>query len=138
MTGRLDGATAIDRTQPLAFRFNGRPLTGFAGDTLAAALLANGVAPVARSFKYHRPRGIYAAGPEEPCALVQLGSGGATVPNARAPMVELADGLTAASQNAWPSVRFDVGVPRQRRVGPAAGGLLQQDVHVAGRPLDGL
>ena len=119
MTGRLDGATAIDRTQPLAFRFNGRPLTGFAGDTLAAALLANGVAPVARSFKYHRPRGIYAAGPEEPCALVQLGSGGATVPNARAPMVELADGLTAASQNAWPSVRFDVGV-----LGNAASGLL--------------
>ena len=109
MSGRLDGAAAIDRDKPIAFQFNGRTHTGYAGDTLASALLANGVAPVARSFKYHRPRGIFSGGPEEPCAIVQLGSGAHTVPNARATMVELHDGLAAASQNCWPSVNLDIG-----------------------------
>ena len=82
---------------------------GYAGDTLASALLANGVHLVARSFKYHRPRGIYSAGAEEPNALVQLARGARTEPNTRATTLELYDGLIASSQNCWPSVRFDIG-----------------------------
>ncbi len=99
----------IDRERPLAFTFNGRPYTGYTGDTLASALLANGVRVVGRSFKYHRPRGIYSAGPEEPNALVQLESGAHTTPNLRATEIELYDRLSAASQNCWPSVEFDLG-----------------------------
>jgi len=105
---RLGQGGLIDRSQPLAFRFNGRELTGYAGDSLASALLANGVHLVARSFKYHRPRGIFGAGAEEPNALVQLETGAATEPNLRATQIELHDGLTAASQNCWPSVDFDL------------------------------
>ncbi len=74
----------IDRGAPLAFRFDGKSLQGFAGDTLASALLAAGTRLVGRSFKYHRPRGIFSAGPEEPNALVQLRAGAATEPNTRA------------------------------------------------------
>src|SRR3546814_1455148 len=76
---------------------------GYAGDTLASALLANGVHLIGRSFKYHRPRGIFGAGVEEPNALVQLGSEARTEPNVRATLVELHDGLAARSQNCWPS-----------------------------------
>jgi sarcosine oxidase subunit alpha len=104
---RLDGGGRIDRRRPLAFTYDGVRYEGYAGDTLASALLANGVHLVGRSFKYHRPRGIVAAGAEEPNALVQLESGGLTEPNARATAVELYEGLSAASQNCWPSVRFD-------------------------------
>jgi sarcosine oxidase subunit alpha len=103
------GGRAIDRARPLAFEYDGRRYEGYAGDTLASALLANGVHLVARSFKYHRPRGILSAGAEEPCALVQLGSGARSEPNVRATTVELFDGLVASSQNCWPSVRFDAG-----------------------------
>lgn len=99
----------IDRRQTVGFTFNGRAYQGCAGDTLASALLANGVALVGRGFKYHRPRGILSAGAEEPSALVQLGSGARTEPNVRATQVELFDGLVAASQNCWPSVETDVG-----------------------------
>ncbi len=100
----------IDRTQPLTFTFDGRRYQGFAGDTLASALLANDVHLVARSFKYHRPRGIMAAGSEEPNALVTIDQGrGRTTPNLRATQVELYDGLTARSQNRYPSLRFDLG-----------------------------
>jgi len=99
----------IDRGRPIAFLFNGRRYDGYAGDTLASALLANGVRLVGRSMKYHRPRGIVAAGAEEPAALVQLGTGARTEPNLRATQIELYDGLTAASVNCWPSVTFDVG-----------------------------
>lgn len=106
---RLESGGQIDRERPLSFTFNGRALRGYAGDTLASALLANGVRLVGRSFKYHRPRGIMAAGVEEPNALVQLGRGGLAVPNARATEVELYDGLCASSVNCWPSVRFDIG-----------------------------
>ena len=106
---RLAEGGRIDRSRPLGFTFNGRRLVGYAGDTLAAALLANGVHLVARSFKYHRPRGIFSAGAEEPCALVQLGEGSArTDPNLRATQVELFDGLMAQSQNCWPSVEYDL------------------------------
>src|SRR5690349_16537258 len=83
-------------------------MTALAGDTLASALLANGVRLVGRSFKYHRPRGVFTAGPEEPNALVGMRRGDRHEPNTRATMVELYDGLEAESQNRWPSLRFDV------------------------------
>ncbi|MBV8964088.1 MAG: sarcosine oxidase subunit alpha family protein [Hyphomicrobiales bacterium] len=106
---RLEGGGRIDRTRTLHFTFDGKPYAGFAGDTLASALLANGVHLVGRSFKYHRPRGIVAAGSDEPNALVSVGSGPRFTPNLRATQVELHDGLVAQSQNHWPSVNFDLG-----------------------------
>ncbi len=106
---RLATGGRIDRTRPLRFSFDGRDYTGFAGDTLASALLANGVHLVGRSFKYHRPRGILSAGVEEPNALVEIDRGvGRREPNARATMVPLVEGLVARSQNRWPSLRFDL------------------------------
>src|SRR5260370_14600146 len=105
---RLAVGGAIDRTQTLSFTFDGRRLEGFAGASLAAALLANGVRLVGRSFKYHRPRGIVSAGPEEPNALVQLRRGARDEPNTRATMVELFDGLEASSQNRCPSPGLDL------------------------------
>lgn len=99
----------VDQSQPMRFKFDGRELEGYAGDTLASALLANGVRLVGRSFKYHRPRGILSAGSEEPNALVTLGEGERIEPNARATTIELYDGLVARSQNAWPSLAFDMG-----------------------------
>ena len=104
---RTDEGGLIDRNRPLSFRFAGRAMSGFSGDTLASALLANGVRLVGRSFKYHRPRGIMAAGPEEPNALVQFGKGARSTPNVRATEIELFDGLEAAPVNCWPSLRFD-------------------------------
>ncbi len=92
----------------LTFSFDGRTYRGHPGDTLASALLANGVHLVGRSFKYHRPRGILTAGPEEPNALVELRAGARREPNTRATTAELYDGLVAASQNRWPSLRFDL------------------------------
>ena len=106
---RLPSGGRIDRERPVSFSFDGERYSGFAGDTLASALLANGVRLVARSFKYHRPRGVVTDGVEEPNALVQLGIGAAGEPNVRATQVEIHDGLAAASQNCWPSVRFDAG-----------------------------
>jgi len=99
----------IDRSKPLKFTFDGIEYGGFAGDTLASALLANGVRLVGRSFKYHRRRGIVSAGVEEPNALVQLRGGDRTEPDLRATEVELFDGLIAESQNRWPSLNFDIG-----------------------------
>jgi sarcosine oxidase, subunit alpha len=110
MSTRLaTGGRLIDRTRPLKFQWNERYLTGFQGDTLASALLANGRTFVGRSFKYHRPRGIVAAGVEEPNALVNLGKGARFEPNQRATTTELFDGLYARSQNHWPSLEFDIG-----------------------------
>ncbi|MGH6954987.1 MAG: 2Fe-2S iron-sulfur cluster-binding protein, partial [Alphaproteobacteria bacterium] len=106
---RLPEGGRIDRARPLRFRFNDRSYEGFAGDTLASALLANGVTLVGRSFKYHRPRGIFSAGVEEPNALVQLETGAHTQPNVKATQVELYDGLVAHSINCWPSVERDWG-----------------------------
>jgi sarcosine oxidase, subunit alpha len=106
---RLPDGGIIDRTRPLRFEYDGVAYQGYAGDTLASALLANGIHLVGRSFKYHRPRGIFTAGAEEPNALVQLARGARTEPNVRATSLELYDGLVAASQNCWPSVRFDIG-----------------------------
>lgn len=105
---RLAEHGRIDRQSPLQFTFNGKRYQGYAGDTLASALLANGVMLVGRSFKYHRPRGIIAAGVEEPNALVQLETGGRALANQQATRVELYDGLSATSVNAWPSPEFDV------------------------------
>lgn len=106
---RLSRGGLIDRDKPLKFRFEGRSYTGYAGDNLASALLANGVKVVARSFKYHRPRGIYSAGEEEPCALVEVGQGNARQPSCRAPAVPLRDGLVSRAQAGWPSLGFDLG-----------------------------
>ncbi len=105
---RLPEGGHIARDRPLAFRFDGASLTGFSGDTLASALIANGVQIVGRSFKLHRPRGVVAAGPEEPNALVELRAGAWREPNSKATTVELYDGLEAASQNCWPSLAFDL------------------------------
>ncbi len=104
----------IDRSKPIAFTFNGEKLTGYMGDTLASALLANDKILVGRSFKYHRPRGVMTCGPEEPNALVNLGRGGSFEPNQRATTTELFDGLEATSQNHWPSLEFDVGAINSR------------------------
>ncbi|MGB3279844.1 MAG: 2Fe-2S iron-sulfur cluster-binding protein, partial [Pseudorhodobacter sp.] len=111
MSTRLaTGGRLIDRSTRAEFAFNGKRMIGHAGDTLASALLANDQMLVGRSFKYHRPRGIVASGPEEPNALVNLGSGERFEPNQRATTTELFSGLTATSQNHWPSLEFDVGV----------------------------
>ena len=104
---RLDGGL-IDRSKPLSFSFNGQSMSGFAGDTLASALLANGRRLVARSFKYHRPRGVFSAGSEEPNALVELRRGAHREPNTRATVTELFDGLEATSQNHRGSLEYDL------------------------------
>jgi sarcosine oxidase subunit alpha len=104
------GGGDLDRTRPLRFEFDGGPYEGYQGDTLASALLANGVHLIGRSFKYHRPRGIMAAGPEDPNALVTVRRDAArSTPNLNAAQVELYEGLVAHSQNRWPSLRFDAG-----------------------------
>ena len=105
---RLAVGGLIDRSRPLRASFDNAPLTGFAGDTLASALLAAGRHLVGRSFKYHRPRGVLTAGSEEPNALVELRAGARREPNTKATTVELFDGLQAASQNRWPSLRLDL------------------------------
>ncbi len=106
---RLAKGGRIDRTRLLSFTFDGRSYKGYAGDTLASALMANGVSVLGRSFKYHRPRGLFGAGAEEPNAIVQLEEGPDTIPNLRATQVELYDGLMASSVNAWPGLDWDIG-----------------------------
>jgi methylglutamate dehydrogenase subunit C len=105
---RTDKPAHIDRSNRITFTFDGKTLAGFEGDTLASALLANGKTLLGRSFKYHRPRGVIAAGLEEPNALFTTGVNGRTEPNTIGPATELVSGLTARSQNAWPSLNFDV------------------------------
>ena len=105
---RLSDGGLVDRARRLRFRFDGRDYEGYEGDTLASALLANGIRVVGRSFKYHRPRGILTAGPEEPNALVQLRKEPRAEPNTPATTIELFDNLVAKSQNCWPSLKFDV------------------------------
>ena len=104
---RIDGGQ-IDRSTTLKFQWNERWMSGHPGDTLASALLANGVRLVGRSFKYHRPRGIFTAGSEEPNALVELGKGAAREPNTRATVTELYDGLHARSQNHRGPLEWDL------------------------------
>ncbi|MEL7099228.1 MAG: sarcosine oxidase subunit alpha family protein [Pseudomonadota bacterium] len=105
---RIGNKGLVDRSTSLRFTFDEIGYTGHDGDTLASALLANDVRLVARSFKYHRPRGIWSAGSEEPNALVTTRSGARSEPNVRATVQELHDGLVARSQNAWPSLGFDL------------------------------
>jgi sarcosine oxidase, subunit alpha len=110
MNFRTRDGGRIDRNEALPFVFDGRSYTGYRGDTLASALLANGVHLVGRSFKYHRPRGIFSSGAEEPNALITVQRDEArTTPNLRATQVELYRNLKAHSQNRWPSLEFDVG-----------------------------
>ncbi|MEM9851356.1 MAG: 2Fe-2S iron-sulfur cluster-binding protein, partial [Pseudomonadota bacterium] len=104
---RLSGGQ-VSLSKPLSFTWNGQRMRGVEGDTLASALLANGVRLVGRSFKYHRPRGIFSAGSEEPNALVTLNDGARTEPNTRATQVELFDGLAARSQNHRGPLEYDL------------------------------
>ncbi|NMD07635.1 MAG: FAD-dependent oxidoreductase, partial [Phyllobacteriaceae bacterium] len=106
---RLAKGGLIDRDQPVNFTFDGKPVQGFHGDTLASALISSGTHLMGRSFKYHRPRGAITAGAAEPNALVELRDGGRKEANTRATMVELYEGLSAHSQNRWPSLNFDIG-----------------------------
>ena len=107
---RVKSSEFIDETNKVSFKFNGKTYYGFKGDTLASALLANDVHLIARSFKYHRPRGIMSAGSEEPNAIVQVNANtDITEPNVRATEVEIYEGLEASSQNCWPNVNFDIG-----------------------------
>ncbi len=107
---RLASGGRIDRAKPVSFLFDGKRYRGYAGDTLASALIGNGIHLVGRSFKYHRPRGILSAGSDEPNALVGIGADESRfTPNLRATQVELYDGLVAVSQNRWPSLDFDAG-----------------------------
>ena len=116
MTGfRLETGGRVDRGQPVQFSFDGKSYQGLAGDTLASALLANGVMLFGRSFKYHRPRGVMAAGSEEPNALISVDRGaGRFTPNLRATGVEIYPGLKAVSQNRWPSLKTDFGAINDR------------------------
>jgi sarcosine oxidase, subunit alpha len=112
---RLPQGGRIDRSKPVRFTFDGQIYSGFAGDTLASALLASGVMLFGRSFKYHRPRGLLAAGSEEPNALVSINRGpGRFTPNLRATGVEVYEGLAAVSQNRWPSLKTDLGAINDR------------------------
>src|SRR5580700_1644600 len=94
----------VERARPVSFSFNGRRLSGLRGDTLASGLLANGVRLVGRSFKLHRPRGIWSCGLEEPSALVDVGAGARRTPNVRTTLLALEEGLIAQSVNCWPGV----------------------------------
>ncbi|TIM35736.1 MAG: FAD-binding protein, partial [Mesorhizobium sp.] len=110
---RTDAGGRIDRLRTIRFTFDGAPYTGHAGDTLASALLANGVTLFGRSFKYHRPRGVLTSGVEEPNALVTVLRGEVREPNIAATMVEIYDGLTVVSQNRFPSLSWDVSAVNQ-------------------------
>ncbi len=105
---RKDGGR-VDRSKSVNFQFNGKAYVGYEGDTVASALLANGVNLVARSFKYHRPRGIVACGAEEPNALLQVDRGQQTIPNLRATQTEIFEGLVTSSVNCWPNLDADIG-----------------------------
>ena len=106
---RLTNEGLINRNKEITFSFNGKKYVGYEGDTLASALLANGVHLVGRSFKYHRPRGFFGAGVDEPNAKLQIQLNGHSEPNVNATEFELVEGIEAKSQNCWPSVEFDVG-----------------------------
>ena len=104
---RVEGYGRLLSAEPVRFTFDGRPVEGFRGETVASALLAGGRRLMGRSFKYHRPRGPLTCGSEEPNALVEVGEGARRVPNVRATVQEIHDGLVTRSQNAWPSLERD-------------------------------
>ena len=132
---RIDGKGIIDRTKPLHFRFDGREYPAFRGDTVASALLANGVRLVGRSFKYHRPRGILTAGSEEPNALVEVFGKTNQTPNVRATVQEVFNGLAARSQNRMGSLAVRSAGGERSGLALSVGGVLLQDLHVAARVL---
>ena len=110
MTGyRLSQKGRINRSSPVSFTFDGQKIEGFEGDVATSALLASGERIFGRGFKYHRPRGVMSAGAEEGGALFQMGHGADRVANVKGPLVEIHEGLELTGQNAFPSVRFDVG-----------------------------
>ncbi len=104
-----EGGSRIDRSRKVTFSFDGKDISGFAGDTLASAVLASGQKLFGRSFKYHRPRGLVGLGSEEMNALIGVGVGSRHEPNLRATQIEIFDGLSAESQNRWPSLKYDIG-----------------------------
>ena len=107
---RISKTRFVDQTKTVSFTFDGKTYHGFEGDTLASALLSNGIHLVGRSFKYHRPRGIMSCGSEEPNAICQINNNtDLTEPNVRATEIELYEGLKASSQNCWPNLNFDIG-----------------------------
>ena len=107
---RINKTDHIDETNRISFKFDGKTYFGYKGDTLASALLSNGIHLVGRSFKYHRPRGIMSCGSEEPNAICQINEQtDFTEPNVRATELEIYEGLEASSQNCWPNVNFDIG-----------------------------
>ena len=106
---RVKTSKFIDETYKISFKFNGTTYYGYKGDTLASALLANDIHLVGRSFKYHRPRGFFGVGVDEPYAMVQLIRNNESIPNVRATEQELFEGLEAKSVNCWPNVNFDIG-----------------------------
>jgi sarcosine oxidase subunit alpha len=119
MTGfRLPSGGHVDRNRHLAFSFDGRRMQGHPGDTLASALLANGAGVIARSLKYHRPRGIYAAGLEDPCAMLAVTDRHGRDPAIRAGQVVLIDGLKSESVTGWPSPGLDLAAPFTRALAP--------------------
>ncbi len=128
---RIPTGGRIDRDQSVTLTHDGRSLAGYVGDTVASALLAHDMPLVARSFKYHRPRGIMAAGVEEPNALLTVGSGARQEPNIAATVLELHYGLHTRSQNAWPSVRFRPDGSQLAAVTVFCRRLLLQDLHGA-------
>jgi len=108
MINRLSNGGRIDRSKPINFTFDGKQYQGYQGDTIASALLANGVKLIGRSWKYHRPRGVVGDGAEEPNALFQVEQGAQTIPNVRGTQAQIYEGMEFSSSNAWPSVNFDV------------------------------
>ena len=135
---RLASGGRINRTKPITFRFNKKRYRGFEGDTVASALLANGVHLVARSFKYHRPRGIMGAGAEEPSALLQIESGSGSVPNPRATQTEIYEGLEVSSVNCWPSLSFDIASVMGVVFASYSCWILLQDFHVSPKRMDAI
>jgi len=133
---RLPSGGRIDRAQPVQFSFDGSLLSGYRATPWPATLLAHGKHLVARSFRYHRPRGIVAAGVEEPNALLTVGDGAFTEPNIAATVLEAHTGLVARTQNAWPSVHVRPDGRQQPAVRRVCGGLLLQDLHALAQGLD--
>ena len=137
MSHRLaSGGRLIDRSRDVTFTFNGKTMKGHAGDTLAASLLANGQTLLGRSFKYHRPRGIVASGAEEPNALVGLGKGDRYEPNQRVTTTELFEGMSAETQNHWPSLGIRPACGEQPCAAIPDGGFLLQDLPAPARVLE--
>ena len=128
---RLPIGGAVDRGRAYTFTFDGKPLSGFAGDSIASALLASGVRIVGRSFKYHRPRGIWGAWTEEPNAIVDVTRNGLTTPNTRATTEQLENDLALRSVNAAPNAAADRAGHRGRGYRAVCAGPVDGDAHAS-------